>query len=169
MIRPELRAALWRWRETLTGLAVVAFGLWWLGTFFSPVAWIGWAFLALGTALAAAGWQRARFRTAGQGPGVVQVVERRLGYFGPLTGSAVDIDGISRLELDPDAHPAPHWIVTAIDGTRLEIPINATGADALFDAFSTLPGIRTETLLDVLSRTPDARVTVWSRSRPLLH
>jgi hypothetical protein len=49
------------------------------------------------------------------------------------------------------------------------IPINAAGAEDLFDVFAALPGIKTNTVLDELSRTPDARVIVWSRDKPLLH
>ncbi|MEY1554001.1 hypothetical protein AB3Y40_00065 [Yoonia sp. R2331] len=169
LIRPELRAGLWRWRESLLGLAVVALGAWWLNTFYSPVQWIGWAIGAGGLVWAAAGWQRARFRATGDGPGVVQINERRLAYFGPLTGGVIDIADMSLLELEPKAVPAPHWVISGIGGQSLAIPVNATNADALFDAFASLPGIRTQSMLDVLSRTPDARVTIWRRNHPALH
>ena len=60
LIRPAVRAGLWRWREALLGAAVVLIGLWWLNTFFSPVAWIGWAIVLAGLAWTLAGLQRAR-------------------------------------------------------------------------------------------------------------
>ncbi len=169
LIRPAVRAGLWRWRETLLGLGVVLLGVWWLNTFYSPVQWIGLAVALAGAAWAAAGWQRARFRSTGKGPGVVQINERRLAYFGPMTGGVIDIEDLGRLELEPAAMPAPHWVLSGIGGQTLEIPVNATNADALFDAFASLPGIKTEAMLDVLSRTPDARVTVWRRNHPALH
>jgi len=42
-------------------------------------------------------------------------------------------------------------------------------SEALFDAFASLPGIRTQKLLDALERTPDARIVIWQRSAHLLH
>ena len=169
LIRPAVRDGLWRWRESLAGLCVVALGLWWLGTFYSPVQWIGMAFVLGGIAWALAGWQRARFRSTGKGPGVVQINERRLAYFGPLTGGVIDIEDLTHLELEPIAKPAPHWVLSGMAGQSLAIPVNATNADALFDAFASLPGMKTQSMLDVLSRTPDARVTVWRRHQPALH
>ena len=168
-LRPEARASLWRWREVILGLAVICFGLWWVWGGFGIVRGIGFAIVIAGAALVVAGIQRGRFRQTGAGPGVVQVTERRLSYFGPLTGGTVDIDDIIRLELDPQAHPAPHWIVTSRGGHRLEIPVNAKGADALFDLFGALPNLQTETMLAVLSRTPDARVVIWEKTPDLLH
>ena len=169
LIRPELKAALWRWRESLGGLAVILFGVWWLARLTPPVDWVGWAFVVLGGGLAVAGVQRARFRQGGTGPGVVQVVERRLAYMGPLTGGILDMADITRLELEPKAHPAPHWVLSGVGGQDIAIPVNAEGADQLFDLFASLPGIDTARMLSVLSRTPDARVTIWQRERPLLH
>lgn len=168
-MRPAARAAIWRWREVIAAVAVAAFGVWWLQVFYSPVGWLGWAFVALGVGLTIAGVQRALFRQGADGPGVVQVRERRLAYFGPLTGGVMDVDDMTRLELEPAARPAAHWVLTGIGGDRLEIPVNAEGAEALFDIFAALPGIKTEKMLTVLRHTPDARVTVWSKVRPLLH
>lgn len=168
-LRPAARATLWRWREVIAGFGVVVLGAWWLATFFSPVQWLGWAFVLIGLGIGLAGAQRAMFRQGTGGPGVVQINERRLAYFGPLTGGVMDVADLTKLELEPAALPAPHWVLTGVGGQNLEIPINAKGADALFDVFASLPGIRTDAMLHVLQRTPDARVTVWTKSRPLLH
>jgi hypothetical protein len=59
--------------------------------------------------------------------------------------------------------------LTSIEAQVITIPINAKGAEGLFDVFASLPDIKTSTVLDVLSHTPDARVTVWNRVKPLLH
>jgi hypothetical protein len=100
---------------------------------------------------------------------VVQVRERRFAYFGPLDGGVMDVDDLRILEIDPTSHPSPSWVLTGEGGQRLAIPVNATGAEDLFDVFAALPDIKTQAMLDVLSRTPDARVVIWQRTRPLLH
>lgn len=168
-LRPEARAFLWRWRDTWLGLAVGCLGLWWALHSFGAVSWLGYLVLALGVAWAVAGVQRARFRQGDDGPGVVQIRERRLAYFGPLEGGVMDVDDLTRLELDPSAYPSAVWVLTGIGGQRIAIPVNAAGSEDLFDIFAGLPGIRTSAVLDVLSHTPDARVTLWQRDRPLLH
>lgn len=166
-LRPAARAALWRWREALAGGAVGFFGLWWLATFHAPVRWLGWAILLGGLGFALAGLQRGRFRQAGDGPGVVRVIEGRIGYFGPLTGGAVDIADLVRLEHDGTAHP-PHWILTGPDLSPLAIPVAASGAEALFDAFARLPGIDTRALLAAQSGGPGARAVIWEKRPTLL-
>ena len=167
--RPEARAFFWRWREVLLAGVVLALGAWWALTGIGINQWLGYIFCIIGTGWGIAGVQRARFAQDGNGPGVVQIRERRLAYFGPLDGGVMDVADLSRLEMDPTSHPAPSWVLTGIDGQRLAIPVNATGAEDLFDVFTTLPDIKTATVLAVLSRTPDARFTVWSRAKPLLH
>lgn len=169
MIRPEARATLWRWREILYAGAIALFGLWWAWGGLGIVKWIGFIILALATILALAGIQRGRFRQTGKGPGVVQVAERRLAFFGPLEGGAMDIADLTRLELDPTSYPTPSWRLTGMGGQSLSIPVNATGAEALFDLFGSLEGINTEAMLDVLSQKPDQTVEVWAKSRTLLH
>jgi hypothetical protein len=168
-LRPEVRAALWRWREVLLALVVGSLGLWWLLGSFGIVRVMGFVLLLLAAGIAVAGLQRARFRQGGIGPGVVTVDERRLVYMGPLTGGALDVADMTRLEIEPAAIPAPHWVLTGVGGQALAIPINAGGAEALFDVFAALPGMKTQAVLDVLERTPGARVVVWEKDRPLLH
>ncbi len=168
-LRPEARAALWRWREVLFAAAIGTLGLWWAIASMGIVRWIGVALVAIAIAVAAAGIQRARFRQDGQGPGIVMLDERRLVYMGPLTGGAMDVADLTRLELEPAAIPTPHWVLTGVGGQDLAIPVNAEGAEALFDVFAALPGIRSRAVLDVLERTPGARVIVWEKTRTLLH
>ncbi|MDX5349116.1 MAG: hypothetical protein LPJ95_00210, partial [Paracoccaceae bacterium] len=85
MIRPELRAQLYRWREVIAGLAVAAIGFWtaWQG---------GYLLLPLGLVVAALGlgWtlqslRRLRFRQDGEAPGILRVTEAQIAYLGPRT------------------------------------------------------------------------------------
>ncbi len=59
-IRPEARAALHRWREALTGAAVMALGLYWALSVGGFLGWVGWLLVPAGAALAVIGLQRAR-------------------------------------------------------------------------------------------------------------
>jgi len=50
------------------------------------------------------------------------------------------------------------------------IPVNAEGADALFDAFASLPGLKTERMLAQLRDAPKSTVLIWERTpTTLLH
>lgn len=161
-IRPDAARLLLRWREALLGAGLTGLGLWWaLGTH-GAVAWIGWVCTAAGLAFALAGVQRGRFRLSGQGPGIVHVTEGQISYFGPLTGGVVALSEVNRIALDPSGHPA-HWTLSQHGQPDLAIPITAEGADRLFDAFASLPGMRTEHLLTQMKRTSGAPVLVWSR------
>ena len=168
-IRPELREFFRRWREVMFAAALGLLGLrriyigdginFWLGVIMIAIA-VAWAIIAV---------QRVRFSQDGTGPGIVQVRERRIGYFGPESGGIIDIADIARLEIDPATQPSPSWVLIGKDHQNVIVPVNAAGADALFDAFSALPGIDTGKLLHVLSHTPDAREVIWQRLRPVLH
>ena len=166
--RPEAKATIWRFRDVWGALAVLALGAWWSVTGLGFVEWLGYIIAALGVVLLIAGIQRGRFRQGSDGPGVVQITERRLAYFGPLDGGVMDIQDMSRLSFDPSGHPAPYWILTGPEARDLSIPTTATGAEALFDVFSALPDLKTEKLLGVLSDPPDHRVVIWSRPVNLL-
>ena len=52
-------------------------------------------------------------------------------------------------------------------GTPLAVPIDAEGADALFDAFAALPGLSPARLIEAVERTAGGRETIWSRPRRL--
>ena len=166
-IRPEARAALQRWREALIGVAVALVGLSWITGPGGLLGWLGWAMIPLGAVLVFIGIQRARFRTGGAGPGVVNVDEGQISYFGPLTGGAVAARDLERLTLDPSLRPA-HWVLTQPGVPPLYIPVTAEGAEALFDVFSALPGIRTERMLAQLQGGSALPVVIWEKtpSRP---
>jgi hypothetical protein len=164
LFRPAARATLWRWREVISGAAILAFGIWWAMVTFSPVRWLAVVILVTGAAIVWTGVQRLRFRQGGGGAGVVQVVERRLAYWGPLTGGIMDMDDLARLSLDPTGRPM-HWVLVPHRGEVLHIPVNAEGADVLFDLFSALPGIRTQQMLDLMAHPRGDPVTLWESRR----
>lgn len=161
-IRAELTAAAWRWRESLCGAAVAALGLWWVITGDAVVALTGLPIAGIGAAWALVGWQRARFRSPGDGPGIVRITERRIAYYGPLTGGAIGLDAVAEIALDPSGKPA-HWRLAAAGGEALFIPVTAAGADALLDVFAQLPGFRTDAMLRRLADPGNAVAVLWRR------
>ncbi|MEQ6248913.1 hypothetical protein ABMC89_08480 [Sulfitobacter sp. HNIBRBA3233] len=171
--RPEAKAALWRWREVLVAGALVCLGLWWLlgpgGLLAVPAV----ALVGIGAALAWIGVQRARFRGNGEGAGVVSVDEGQVSYLGPLTGGVVALRDLERISLVRTARP-PHWQLDAPGQEPVMIPVNAANADALFDAYASLPQFHTERMLSELRGGTAQAVVIWERTplRPahaLLH
>lgn len=167
LIRPAARAALKRWSEPALALCVAGLGLWLGLRWFGFVGWLGWALLALGLAWLWGAVQRARFAAKGAGAGVVQVVESEIRFFGPLGGGFAPLDGVRRVALSADR---AHWLIETGDGTGLVIPRAARGAEALFDAFATLPGFEMEKCLRIVAQPPaDRAQVIWHReASPLL-
>lgn len=161
-IRPEARAAVQRWREALLGAGLAALGLWWALGMDGILHWLGYALLPLSAAVLVMGVQRARFRTPGQGPGVVQVTEGQIAYFGPHTGGVVALSELRRVALDPSGRPAL-WVLSQPGQPPLSIPVTAAGAEALLDAFAALPGFSTAQAIDCLRRQGTAQRLVWER------
>ncbi|MCP4818871.1 MAG: hypothetical protein GY883_06770 [Shimia sp.] len=160
-IRPEARAAIAKWREVLIGLGVLCLGLWWASGG-GLLRWIGFAVLIAGAALIVSGIQRARFRRGTGGPGVVQVDEGEVAYFGPLNGGSVAVRALSRLVLDGRSSPAV-WALYQPGRQPLHIPVTAEGGEALFDAFSSLPGLKTEQMLAKLTDPKPEPVLIWAK------
>lgn len=161
-LRPGAMAALRRWRDALAGVALLALGLWWVWAATGALHGLGYAAAGIGAALVWLGLQRARFGAGGGGPGVVRVDEGRIVYFGPLTGGAVALADLSALWLDPAGRPA-HWILCQPGQPDLQIPVNAEGADALLDAFASLPGLRSGRIVAHVNRLPERATRVWQR------
>ncbi|EEB86409.1 hypothetical protein [Roseobacter sp. GAI101] len=172
-LRPEAKAELWRWREVLVGVTAALFGLWLIIGPGLLLALPGAALVATGAAFTWVGVQRVRFRKSGMGAGAVQVDEGQIAYFGPLTGGVVSLREMERLSLERGGYPA-HWKLEQPGQDAVRIPVDAAGSEALFDAFASLPGLRTERMLAELADDRTLSVVIWERQtlRPrsaLLH
>lgn len=167
MIRPEVQALFVKYREAIIGVLVTLLGLYWT-TSVGLLQWVGVAVALGGAVLVFTGIQRARFRSEGGGPGIVTLDEGEVSYFGPFDGGAVSMREMTMLSLDPTAIP-PVWILSQGGQKDLYIPVNAEGSDRLFDAFATLPGIRTDHLLSALNRGADDVVVIWAKPPKALH
>ncbi|BDY16807.1 MAG: hypothetical protein CMN13_03565 [Roseobacter sp.] len=161
-LRPEAKAELWRWREVLGGIAVALIGLWLVAGPGLLLAIPGYALILAGVIFVWIGGQRVRFRKTGLGAGAVQVDEGQIAYFGPLTGGVIALREMERLSLERGAYPA-HWKLEQPGQNPVMIPVDAAGADALFDAFAALPGLRTERMLAELADDKTLSVVIWER------
>ena len=161
-VRPEVLAGLSRWRDVLIGSAVALLGLRLIAfpSLFHQV--LGGVIVLGGIALGYTGIQRARLK-GGDGPGVVQVDEGRITYFGPLDGGSVGVSDLQRIEIEPKGFPNAHWVLSGTDSV-LNIPVDAHGAETLLDAFAVLRGLPTERILRAAAHPPRERTTLWTRS-----
>ncbi len=166
-IRPEVLAALVRWRGVIGAVATGAAG-WWLATrWFGSIAVIGWGLLALSPVLLLVAVQRQQFADAGgEGPGMVEVVEGRIGYFGPAGGGFMALDDLDEILLaGPEGDRV--WILRSRGEPDLSVPLGAEGAETLFDAFVTLPGVTATLLVEAVSGHGhgSAPARIWQRAR----
>ena len=160
-IRPDLAERLRPWREVSVALLLALAG-----------AWIamrgGWVLFVLGLLLwsVAGGWaltafRRTRFRSSPGVPGVVEVDEGQIGYFGPDFGGFVAAADLTEIRLIA-LHGKRHWRLRTMDQQLLTIPTGAVGADRLFDAFAALPAIDMGAIAAALVG-PVPKGPVWSR------
>lgn len=153
MIRPDAMALLSRWREVILAGITAALGLW-VATRGGPIlAAVGLAVAALGGGWALSGWRRLRFAQETAAPGVVEVIEGEVRFFGPATGGAVSLADLTELRLIT-LRGRRLWRLKQHDGQALLIPIDAAGAEALYDGFTTLPGLDMAAVLAALSPAP---------------
>lgn len=165
-IRPEALATILRWRELMGGLAIAAGGVWvmsWGGLFYLG---LGGLVALTGLGLAFSAVRRLRFHVTGAAPGLVQVDEGQIAYLAPGNGGFVALSELTSVEMVFDARGGRHWRLAQAGLPTVTIPAAAAGADALFDAFVSLPGARPGHILAALDRRPEeGPVTVWRRDR----
>jgi hypothetical protein len=149
VIRPELREALVRWREPLVAGSVALVGLWfvWLGGYLLAPLGIATTLLALGWGVHAI--RRVRFARDVTAPGLVEIDEGQIGYLAPERGGFVALRDLAEVRLIALGHDL-HWRLKQADGQALLVPVSAAGADKLYDAFASLPGMDTQRLVGAL-------------------
>lgn len=150
VIRPAARAFLHRSAEAIAAGVLLAFGLWlvWLGGYL--LAPLGLAVAAVAAAWAVMALRRMRFAQGAEAPGLVEVDEGRIGYLGPEIGGFVNLPELIELRLIA-LRGRRMWRLKQADGQAILIPVDATGAAGLFDAFATLPGIDMGALVAALN------------------
>lgn len=163
-LRPGAAAFLRRWREPLAALAIMALGFWITLRPGPIVQGFGWVLAAVGAIALIPAIRRARFAASGEAPGMVQVDERRVLYMGPTNGGAVALDELEELSLRRLEDGRAAWVLVERD-TFLVIPVDARGADALFDAFTALPGLSAQAILAAREDPAPGTTRLWRRAQ----
>jgi hypothetical protein len=169
MIRPEILMQLRRWQEVILAACLGAAGLWliFLGGYILVPSGAATVVLALSMALLAV--RRLRFARHSGAMGVVEVDEAQIAYFGPSDGGFISLQDMVELRL-LRVSGQQMWRLKQSDGQTLLIPIDATGAERLFDAFAALPDMNTAVLVQELSHNASDMKIIWRRpARGIAH
>ena len=166
LVRPEVTAAIWRGREAIAALGVVAFGAWllWLGGYLLVP--VGLVVAGVGAAWGVQAWRQLRFAQRVGAPGMVEVDEAQIGYLGPDAGGFVGLPDLVELRF-LTIGGRRMWRLKQADGQALLVPVDAAGAERLFDAFASLPGMDARALVSALEPRAMAGVSdslvIWRR------
>ncbi len=153
LIRPAVTDLIWRAREVIWAGLVVAFGLWLVtlgGLILIP---LGLVTAGVGIVLATTAFRRMRFAQGVQAPGVVELDEAQVGFLGPELGGFLSLQELVELRM-LTLRGRRMWRLKQSDGQALLIPVDAKGADRLYDAFAGLPGMDTAALVAALGPSP---------------
>lgn len=163
MIRPEVFALIRRAQELVWAAGVVGIGGWliWLGGYLLVP--VGGGVMALGAAFGIMAWRRMRFAQDTLAPGVVEVDEGQIGYLGPTIGGYVSLPELAEVRLIT-MRGRRLWRLKQNDGQTILIPVDAAGAERLFDAFASLPGMDSAALVAALG--PSDRGPSESDTKP---
>ncbi|MDO5642159.1 MAG: hypothetical protein Q4G26_07195 [Paracoccus sp. (in: a-proteobacteria)] len=163
LIRPELARWLAPRRELLTAILCMGLSAWvasWGGWFFAGLGYLGFM-LCAGWLLGS--WRRLAFHRDIAAPGLVEVVEGEIRYFGARAmGGVVALRELSEIRLlRLNGHD--HWRLKTRAGEALLIPVESRGADQLAGAFAALPGLDLGRVSAALAQknAPSLRV-VWT-------
>lgn len=172
-IRPEVRAALWRWREVLAGLAIVAVGFALVSGAYGLLPMIGGVIVFIGFLLVAAGVQRGRVKPRSGGQGLIELDEGRLTFLNREQGAIVELPEVLRIEIiTTGAGPAEDdlfWVFHTTSGQVARIPGAAVGSEKLFDALAAFPGADYSKVIAASGSTEDNVFVIWQKDRRRLH
>lgn len=149
--RPEVTDLIWRGREVIWALLVVAAGVWLIGLGGYVLVPLGLIVAAIGATLALTAWRRMRFQQATGAPGLVELDEAQVAYMGPEIGGFLSLEELVELRI-LSLRGRRMWRLKQSDGQALLIPVDAQGSERLFDAFASLPGMDSGALVAALER-----------------
>ena len=148
-VRPEVTDLIWRGREVIWAGLVVAAGGWLISLGGLVLVPVGAVVACVGATLAVTAWRRMRFEQATLAPGIVELDEAQVGYLGPDLGGFLSLQELVELRL-LSLRGRRLWRLKQADGQALLIPVDAKGAERLYDAFANLPGMDSAALVAAL-------------------
>ncbi|MEO1538309.1 MAG: hypothetical protein AAFR73_11310 [Pseudomonadota bacterium] len=174
MIRAELHAFLDHWKEALS------FGAACVGAM-SVVIFVPQPSLQILSALGACGfgtlsflaWRRTALQQSVDGPGVVEMSEREITFFGPAEGWTISLDDLAEVAIASDEAEGNavqyHWIFRTRDGGYQTVPTSALGADQLVTGVSFLDGLDISKASHVIRSGQQGVFVIWQKvkDRPL--
>ena len=167
-IRPPVIKHFSKWREAYFVVGVLLFGAW---MYLHGSATANLIFQGLGLVVSLVGIillrttiQRIRFKRAQKAPGIVDVTEREISYFGPMHGKTISLESLLKIELRESEAYAAIWVLHHSEGDPMIVPTTAKGSDRLFDAFTSLSGVKMDALVGAINQTPIEAKVIWQRS-----
>jgi hypothetical protein len=167
LIRPEVTDLIWRAREVVWASLVVGAGLWLITLGGYVLIPLGAVIGGIGLVLAVTAFRRMRFEQSVAAPGLVELDEAQVGYMGPEVGGYLSLNELVELRL-LSLRGRRVWRLKQADGQALLIPVDAKGAERLFDAFANLPGMDTSALVEALGKPAlptDGAITLAAETR----
>lgn len=166
-IRPPVVAHFSKWREAYLVAIVLLFGFW---LFMRGSASLNLILQGVGLVVTVAGIfmlratiQRIRFKRSQKAPGIVDVTEREISYYGPMHGKTISLDSLQKIELRESEYFAASWVLHNTEGDPMIVPTSAKGSERLFDAFSSLSGVKMNDLVAAINMVPIHNQVIWQR------
>ncbi|MEM7296223.1 MAG: hypothetical protein AAF330_06320 [Pseudomonadota bacterium] len=170
VIRPEAATLIARWWGFGLALTGLALGLTWAVAAQGLLPYAGAVLSVVSALFAVDQLKRARFVTGDGGAGLVEVDERQITYFSAgQRGARFAIDSLARVEIEVLGARRRAWVFSDAAGGTLRVPLNAVGAEALFDALAALPGMHSDEAVKAASAKGPDRFLIWQRDRRRLH
>lgn len=164
VIRSETRDWIARHGEALIAAAILLAGLWLAlrgGWFFGI---LGGLAALVGVSLLIGALRRLPFRRAIAAPGMVEVDEGAIRFYGASTlGGEIALRDLVEIRLLL-VLGQPHWRLRNRHGEALLVPVDAAGAEALVHAFTALEGLDMGALSHALQQLSAGKATmrtVW--------
>ncbi|KAB7613970.1 hypothetical protein F9L33_11485 [Amylibacter sp. SFDW26] len=166
-IRPNVRAHFAKWSEAYLVALIIIMGIRVLirGFVIQSIIYeaIGGVTIILGLVLLRGTIQRIQFKRSQKAPGMVDVTEREISYFGPMHGKTVSLESLFKIELRESEAYASVWVLHNSEGDPMIVPTSAKGSDRLFDAFTSLSGVKMDVLVKAVNTVPVHSHVIWER------